>query len=722
MSVPLPAHDLRGGGSPAPRGGADRIGGVALWVTGALSAALLVATNMITHERTPEMVTWIFSSPLTLAGFFALFGLPSLLLALHTFWQIVMKFRRREFGGQLSLVLASILAAMALVPALLVYQSSAAAILRNIDSWFGVQLDEVFDEGLEVAQRQIGRSFEEIEGEAREIARRLNVFERLDLRQLALERGLEDIEVIAGQNRPSGGLSSGDSAEPQDGFFGDPALPGRRLVKRFYEGYLLEVTVPILSDSRGLSQDSLRVSAQMPIWLDRSVENLSKGKAELNRLQSLRATLKTTFIWALSVSTLVVLCLAVTLAGKIGEALSQPLSNLALALEAVARRDFRNRPSVRGGGDMATLVKAFNSMSDQLEQALRNEKDKQDELASSNIYLESLLGNLSAGVVELDPEHKAKRVNTSACDLLGAPAVGLMGKPPAEWPRAGDHLRQFSDAVREKVESLEEDATAEIKVRDRRLAVRFRRMPKEAQSAFVVLIDDITAQLEASEEKALEQALERFAHEIKNPLTPILLAAESIERKISKGDAADGEVAQKISANARAIMTEVRHMSGLVDQYRQDVLLQRTEFVPLDLNECVSEALTIYRYKEKGVFMDLAKEDPVIRGSAGYIRQLLKNLVNNSIEAVQGGKAVMIDIRTECQDNHASIIVQDNCGGMAERTLAEAFKSKTSTKPKGTGLGLMYAKSFVEKMGGAISLSNAGEGLRVVVRLPLHHG
>jgi len=324
--------------------------------------------------------------------------------------------------------------------------------------------------------------------------------------------------------------------------------------------------------------------------------------------------------------------------------------------------------------------------------------------------------------VELDPEHKAKRVNTSACDLLGAPAASLMGKPPAEWPRGSDHLQQFADAVKDKVESLEEDATEEIKVRDRRLAVRFRRMPKEAQSAFVVLIDDITAQLEATEEKAMEQALERFAHEIKNPLTPILLAAESIEKKMGREAPAGDDVAQKVSDNARAIMAEVRHMSGLVDQYRQDVLLQRTEFVPLDLNKCVSEALTIYRYKEKGVFLELAQEEPATRGSAGYIRQLLKNLVNNSIEAVQGGKAVMIDIRTECQDNHASIIVQDNCGGMAEQTLSEAFKSKTSTKPKGTGLGLMYAKSFVEKMGGEISLSNAGEGLRVVVRFPLHHG
>lgn len=683
--------------------------------------AVLAVMNLVTHEAAPGFVTRVFSSPANFGMFMAVCGLPPLLHALYSVVRILRKVRRGIFGGRISLVLASILSAMAIVPAVLVYHASAAAILRNIDSWFDVELEGVFDEGLEVARRQIDVSLGDLEYRAEQIARELSAFDlepgRLD--DLAFRNELEGIEIVGQESLGAGQLAAGAEFAGDVQSLGRGSPIGRRVARRVHGGYILEVTVP-LETRLGFSRTALRVSGQLPIWLERSVESLSRGKAELGRLLSLRRSLKTTFIWSLSVSVVVVLCVAVSLAAMVGETLSRPLSQLAVAHRAVARGDFGRRPDVRAKGELGVLISSFNRMAEQLAEARRAAESNQAQLEVANVRLEALLSNLAAGVVVLRADRTVSRVNPSATVLLGIPAERLLGRPFGEWgPDDGKDGGAIA-ALGRRIRDMEGDFTEEIPVGDRRLLVGVRALPESAGGGAAILIGDIAPQLAASEEQTWEKASQRFAHEIKNPLTPIRLAAERIEHKLAGKLGADD--AGRLARYVRTIVGQVDAMDEMVESFRQMARPMREPMEPVDLNATVSAVAELYRYRGGSIVATLATGSPCVAGNAVLIRQMLINLVNNSIEAAPAGHEARIDIRTSRQDNHASVEVEDDCGGMPPGLLDRVFVTKVTTKPKGTGLGLTIVRRIAERMSGTVSAANTAKGLKTTIRIPLHNG
>ncbi len=688
-----------------------------------LALVVLGVMNLVTHEAAPGFVTRVFSSPANFGAFMAVCGLPPLLHALYSVVRILRKVRRGIFGGRISLVLASILSAMAIVPAVLVYHASAAAILRNIDSWFGFELAGVFDEGLEVARRQIDVSLDDLEYRAEQIARELSAFDlepgRLD--DLAFRNELEGIEIVGQESLGAGQLAAGAEFAGDVQSLGRGSPIGRRVARRVHGGYILEVTVP-LETRLGFSRTALRVSAQLPIWLERSVESLSRGRAELGRLQSLRRSLKTTFIWALSVSVAVVLCVAVSLAAMVGETLSRPLSQLAVAHRAVARGDFGRRPDVRAKGELGVLIGSFNRMAEQLAEARRAAESNQAQLEVANVRLEALLSNLAAGVVVLRADRTVSRVNPSATVLLGVPAGRMLGRPFGEWGESDDGKDGGAiAALGRRIRGMDRDFTEEIPVGDRRLLVGVRALPESAGGGAAILVGDIAPQLAASEEQTWEKASQRFAHEIKNPLTPIRLAAERIEHKLA-GKLGD-EDAGRLARYVRTIVGQVDAMDEMVESFRQMARpSSRSPMDPVDLNATVSAVAELYRYRGGSIVATLAPGNPCVAGNAVLIRQMLINLVNNSVEAAPAGHDARIDIRTSRQDNHASVEVEDDCGGMPPGLLDRVFVTKVTTKPKGTGLGLTIVRRIAERMSGTVSAANTAKGLKTTIRIPLHNG
>ena len=660
-----------------------------LWafVTG-LSAVLLFVSNLITRDPVPEAAAWVISSPLAFTLFLLLFGFPSFLLAVYSCVRMVRKYRRSETLG---LQLASVLAAMAAIPVVLVYQSSSAAIQRNIDSWFDVELEKVFDEGLEIARWQVDRSLDELETQARAIAREYNAFDPRSLRSYAVEYGLVDIEIVGGQ------------------------ILVTRELRRDVDEFLLEISVPIETVRPGQSQTYLRVTAQPPIWLDLSIKNLSKGRAEVAKLRELRRSLKTTFVVSLTITALAVVFVSVSLAALIGEAMSRPLIVLASALRAVGRGDFSKRLPIKGRGEIATIMRSFGAMSDRLSLYRKQEEKAKREIEEHKSYLQSLLQNLSAGVIVLEADGRANEANAAACSLLGVPDAAMKGKPVDKWTDASQALLPFTECV-QRLFAAAHPVLEEIALGSSWLSVRMQRMPQSAGGRFVLVINDITQEKIAGEEKAWRDALETLAHEIKNPLTPIRLAAERIERKFA-GRLCE-EDSQSISKYVRTIIGQVDSMSEMVDMQRLGYE-EKVELKPLDLNGTLAESLELYRYRGNSIVCSFDLSAPRVLGNPILIRRMVINLVNNSLEAEPGGRSALIDIRTERKHNHASIMIKDNCGGIPNNILDNVFESRMTTKPKGRGLGLPIVKRIAEQMNGSVRIVNRGDGLLTTINLPL---
>jgi len=240
----------------------------------------------------------------------------------------------------------------------------------------------------------------------------------------------------------------------------------------------------------------------------------------------------------------------------------------------------------------------------------------------------------------------------------------------------------------------------------------------------VIVFDDITNLVRAEREAAWAEVARRLAHEIKNPLTPIQLAAERIRHKYLKQfDEDQGKV---LDRGTHTIIQQVQAMKEMVDAFSEYARPPRLQLAPLELNEFVTEVLYLYRDYPAGVEikLDLTQEPLRINGDKGRLRQLLHNLVKNAIEAIRDGHGSTLWVGTRRE--HATgadcveLSVRDDGPGFPDTILSSAFEPYVTTKPKGTGLGLAIVKKIVEEHGGWIQLETPVDGgARVVIRLPL---
>jgi nitrogen fixation/metabolism regulation signal transduction histidine kinase len=250
-------------------------------------------------------------------------------------------------------------------------------------------------------------------------------------------------------------------------------------------------------------------------------------------------------------------------------------------------------------------------------------------------------------------------------------------------------------------------------------------------SGHVIVFDDITALVQAQRDAAWAEVARRLAHEIKNPLTPIQLASERMRRKLL------GELPPEQSAmldrSTHTIMQQVQALKEMVDAFNEYARPPQLKFDRLSINRLINEVLYLYRDApgEIRISLDLDPADPMIEADTGRMRQLLHNLVKNSLEALAenrvDGQETRLQIRTRCHHRSNSswleLSVEDNGPGFPDGSLGNVFEPYVTTKPKGSGLGLAIVRKIVEEHNGLIEIDSPTDGgARVVVRLPLPAG
>jgi nitrogen fixation/metabolism regulation signal transduction histidine kinase len=240
----------------------------------------------------------------------------------------------------------------------------------------------------------------------------------------------------------------------------------------------------------------------------------------------------------------------------------------------------------------------------------------------------------------------------------------------------------------------------------------------ESEPGYVLVFDDITHLLQAQRYAAWGEVAQRLAHEIKNPLTPIQLSAERLhQRLVDKVDAQDAEI---LSRSTRTIVAQVAALKNMVDAFSQYARSPEPNLLPLDLNLLVPEVLDLYNFQRDTVRLELDTRLPWVLGDAARLRQVIHNLLQNSVHAVSDRTDPKIAISTQAQGPMAKLVVSDNGTGFPEQIFARVFEPYVTTKSKGTGLGLAIVKKIVEEHEGRIEVANlpAG-GASVSVWLPL---
>jgi PAS domain S-box-containing protein len=637
------------------------------------------------------------------------------------------------FGAKLTLRLVLLFALVAILPGALVYGVSVQFVSKSIESWFDVRVEKALEGGLNLGRSTLDNLLKDLATKADAMAVSLAVRPPAEhiaaLNALREQSGAQEAALFSSRGRVIAFAGTERSRLMPD-FPSSSALRQLRLQQTYSaveaipeKGLYLRVLVPVNVVSLTEEPRVLQLLQPVPRQLALDAETVQSGQREYQELLLARLGLKRLYGLTLTLTLLLALLTALSLGFVLSERMSAPLSFLVEGTRAVAQGDYSQRETVASRDELGMLTQSFNAMRQQLAEARAVGERNQAQLANAHAYLQSILTNLSAGVLAFDENLQLRSFNRSAGEILDADIERLSGVPLARWH---EHAPELEKLAREIVSAFEGVKRAEWEKQIERarrngnqmLLARGTRLPAGSGTGYVVVFDDITHVLQAQRDAAWTEVARRLAHEIKNPLTPIQLSAERLQHKLaSRLGASDAEMLQR---STQTIVNQVGALKNMVDAFRQYARMPEAVLQELDINALLREVLTLYESMAGWIRVELEPDLPHFVGDSAQLRQVIHNLLQNAQDALADSANPSIVVRSERADGALRVTITDNGGGFPEQLMQRAFEPYVTTKPRGTGLGLVIVKKIIEEHGGTVQIENvAPHGARVTFTLPL---
>jgi len=409
------------------------------------------------------------------------------------------------------------------------------------------------------------------------------------------------------------------------------------------------------------------------------------------------------------------------------------VQDLIAGTRAVAKGNYDTQLPLPSRDELGFLVTSFNDMTKRLGRAREETRRSQQAVEAERAGLAVILARLSTGVVSLGPDLTVRTANQAASAILGVDLEAAVGSRFDESDRDSALFGQFLAAVKLRLNAAELDWREQLDLLSesgkRVLMCACTALPNDVGGApgVVLVFDDITTLLQAQRDAAWGEVARRLAHEIKNPLTPIQLSAERMRRKfLGSMNAQDAQILERAT---HTIIAQVDAMKQMVNAFSEYARAPDMHFSRFDLNQLITEVVDLYKVQDSAAELKLllSANLPQISADRIRIRQILNNLVTNSLEALEGKAAACVEIETQVAmdgpKQMASIVVSDNGPGFQRDLIGTVFDPYVTSKSKGTGLGLAIVKKIVEEHGGRIEADNRRMGgARVRILLPLGDG
>ena len=667
--------------------------------------------------------------------------------------RLVLRVRQGRFGSRLLVKLAAIFALVGLMPGLMIYVVSYQFVSRSIESWFDVEVESALAAGVNLGRATLDTLAADTANKTRQAATQLaetpDATFGLALERLREQLGASDVvlwsasgQLIANAGesrfliqpeRPSvQQLRNARSQQVTTQIEGlDEIVPGGN-------GELGASTVPpapgvttaprvkamavvnnpslnVLGQSR-----FLQVTTVLPAGLVANAIAVQEANRQYQERALARGGLQKMYIGTLTLSLFLAVLSAVLLAVILGNQLAKPLLLLAEGVKQVALGDLTPKAALKGKDELGGLTRSFADMTQQLADARSAVQHSMSQVDASRATLQTILDNLTAGVIVLDVHGRIQSSNPGATRILRAPLHDFQGQSLGQVPGleifAKDVLAQFADYLSNAAQTLAhwqqsfELHGAEYAASDNAITLIARGAKMPGTEEYLLVFDDISDMVSAQRAQAWGEVARRLAHEIKNPLTPIQLSAERLEMKLN-GKLAPVEQAL-LTKSVKTIVDQVDAMKRLVNEFRDYARLPAAELVAVDLNALVGDVLQLYHGDTSGsvvpVVAELDPNAPPIRGDAQLLRQVIHNLLQNAQDAQEGKENALVTLKTDYSDtsHRVRLTVRDNGAGFPENILKRAFEPYVTTKVKGTGLGLAVVKKIADEHGARIDISN----------------
>jgi nitrogen fixation/metabolism regulation signal transduction histidine kinase len=648
-------------------------------------------------------------------------------------WHLRRNLKAGVFGSRLALRLVFLFALVAVLPGALVYAVSVQFIGRSIESWFDVRVDRALEGGLALGQKTLDYLLKDTVNKANQMA--VSLADNPGNLAGALSRASEQMNVYEAAVFSQGGAvlavagTSGSRATPEP-----PPLAALRLARlqQPYSkieqapdgGLILRVVVAVNTEDALNPTKLMQIVEPVPKSLAQDAERVQAGVRDYQELSFSRAALKNLYRLTLTLTLLLALTTALGLAVVLSERFAAPLGLLAEGTRAGAEGDFTRRQPVVSRDELGVLTESFNTMTAQLAEAQSREQESRRAIETTRAYLESILGNLSAGVLVFDERHRLRMVNPSAAVILQQPLADLIGMSLADWGKRQPPLAPFAELVSEAFRASgdrqwQKEAELAVTKMSRTLLMRGTRLPGGADSGgYVLVFDDVSELVQAQRDAAWAEVARRLAHEIKNPLTPIQLSAERMQVKLASR--LDGADADTLRRGTQTIVSQVAAMKHMVDDFAIYARQPRPgQMQAVDLSGLLLDVLALYDSLGPRVALSLPDTPVHIQGEPTRLRQVFHNLLRNAVDAQTDVPDPRFAISLTAGDGLATLVFEDGGPGFTEDVLTRPFEPYITTKAKGTGLGLAIVKKIVDEHGGRITLANApGSGARVTIVFP----
>lgn len=740
--------------------------GIAIVLLASVFLALTVAEFKLTKvSSTLPFVNSIF--------FFGLLNI-NLVLLIALVWlvfrnigKLFIERRRKILGARLKTKLVIAFLAFSIIPTLVLFVISALYINSSFDKWFSLKIQNTLQASLEITRTYYVNTEKTAmhfaEHIANGIGRRLKAEEDHPVdfpttvpdwieEYLTSQRELLALDAVEYYSDPLEERVLAQRASINELADVYPRLPMDRLLRAFHgehvpqvqhigTGDLIRCLVPVRTgaSTHGKQVGVVVVSAYIPVSLVNKVDEIASVFDDYKETNPLKYPMKTAYLVILILITLVLIFVAIWIGLYMARELTVPVERLVLGAQAVGAGNLDVSINASGHDEIAVLVESFNRMTHDLRENRTRLVQAGADLEKRRLQLEAVLANISTGVIAVDSTGEITTFNRAAANLLKIEQDHALAKPYREI-LSGDAAPLIEVIARAfTVSARGEPVSPEMGQWNMRTAESFRALAavatplreSETHWGVVVVIDDMTHLIKGQREMAWREVARRIAHEIKNPLTPIKLSAQRLQRRLGNTRDRDSALLKECTDT---IIKHTDELKEMVNEFSDFARFPEANPAPHDLNAAISEVVALFQQAHAGIVfkVDLESKLPVFEFDRDQLKRVLINLLDNAVAALTspgpiGGKMKQISVATHYNEQlqMAVIEVEDNGPGMTEEVKDRVFEPYFSTKAEGTGLGLAIAKRIVNDHDGFIRVhSDLAEGTRFLIELPtsIRHG
>ncbi len=696
---------------------------------------LLLASLYLISDATSNSAT--FGKYYIWLIFFNAVGLVVLLaLIIYNVYRLIVQYRLKTIGSHLTARMISVFVLLTIIPVSIVYYFSLSFLHRSIDSWFDVGIETALEDSLQLGRRALDLRKREALNRTREIALEISEMDStlmvVYLDQARDKHNATELTLVDHTQSILASSSIDSTTLPTALALTDVGeLDVNNHYLKLVEDpvYGLAIRIAVLVQSLDATEQDKTLQALYPFTdrLNELTVGVQAAFDQYKELAVLRNPLKTSFTLALSLIWLLSVLTAIWLAFVAARKLVAPINDLVEGTKAVAAGDYEKQLAVSGTDELGFLLRSFNTMTRKISRSRAIAEQSQLTEAVQKNYLESVMAHINSGVLTIDETGFIKSGNPAACSIFDIDSYYFSELYVADVVEQYPKMRSFFEAVTGHIQSADEWQEEVIVFgQSGRKILRLRGTALQSQAderrEHVIVVDDVTQLIQAQKDSAWSEMARRLAHEIKNPLTPIQLSAERLQRKL--GGEVSPEKQAMLDRYTHTIVQQVEAMKSMVNAFTDYARSPAQKPEEFDFNQMLEAISVLYHENnaEVNLQLDLEKGLPAILADGVRLRQLVHNLIKNSLETIEERGWIKLQTRSHWEKGRhfVEFVVEDSGDGIADDIVENLFEPYVTTKTTGSGLGLAIVQKIVDEHSGLVWVEKGhGGGARFIVRLPL---